>query len=693
MAISFLDAIDLNGLEITNVLLQNSAGTPGSNLGGGQIVYDDQAGTIKYYDDVNNQWVELDGSGNIDSISAGDGIAISGTSAITVAVDYTGTNNVVEKATDLEGTTINGKDSIIYNDATDGNVKKGLVEDLPFTNNIGTVFSVATSSGTFVNVTGGTITGSGTISGDLSATGTPSGTTFLRGDNVWATPAGAYTSWNLLGDSGGKVGITDGLEVDFTGGTGIDTTVASGTPNTLTIDLADTAVTAGTYNHATITVDDQGRLTAASSGSPGTMSSWTLASDSGTKQTISDGDEVTISGGTALSGIVSATDTVTINHDNYGTAGTYAYPTQVITNAQGHITSITAGSAPGTMSNFTLSADTGTNQTISNGNTLTIAGSKGIDTAVGATDTVTVNLDLCEIDDSDTISSTDYLVGCIGGSNAKVQVKSITLNEFAKPTGNLDLNSNQIKSLAAPTASTDAANKNYVDTSLAGSGALIYQGGYDATTAAPTGSSIKKGFTYAVTVAGTGSPAGFWSPTLEVGDLIIAQQDNPTSASDWTEINKNIDVATATVQGIANFPTAGGLSVSSGAVSLAAVGSASSVGSASQSLSITTDAKGRVTSKSAQNIQIAASQITSFCEEVDSCVGKNEVTGTIGGSTSMAVTHNLGTRNVMVEVYRNSSPYDTVNLKVERTSTSVVTFKTAKTPAANAFAYMIKKIT
>ena len=112
MAISFLDAIDLNGLEITNVLLQNSAGTPGSNLGGGQIVYDDQAGTIKYYDDVNNQWVELDGSGNIDSISAGDGIAISGTSAITVAVDYTGTNNVVEKATDLEGTTINGKDSI-----------------------------------------------------------------------------------------------------------------------------------------------------------------------------------------------------------------------------------------------------------------------------------------------------------------------------------------------------------------------------------------------------------------------------------------------------------------------------------------------------------------------------------------------------------------------------------------------------
>ena len=691
MAISFLDAIDLNGLEITNVLLQNSSGTPGSNLGGGQIVYDSSAGTIKYYDDVNNQWVELDGSGNIDSISAGDGIAISGTSAITVAVDYTGSNNVVEKATDLEGTAINGKDSIIYNDAGDGNVKKGLVEDLPFTNNTGTVTSVGASNGTFIDTTssGGTTP---SISSDLSATGTPSATTFLRGDNVWATPAGAYSEWNLLADSGSKVAIIDGLEVDFTGGTGINTTVASGTPNLLTIDLADTAVTAGTYNHATITVDDQGRLTAASSGSPGTMSNWVLKSDSGSKQTITNGNEVTISGGTALSGVASATDTVTINHDNFGTAGTYAYPASIQTNDQGHVISVTAGSAPGTMSSFTLTADSGSNQTIADGNTLDIAGSKGIDTVVGATDTVTVNLDLCELDDVEAASRTDYLVGCIDSGNAKIALQYLKLNRWGTPDGAVAYGGQKITGLGAPTASTDASTKNYVDTSIAGSGALIYQGGYDATTAAPTGTSIKKGFTYAVTVAGTGSPAGFWSPTLEIGDLIIAQQDNPTSASDWTEINKNIDVASATVKGIASFPTAGGLSVSSGEVSLPAVGSAATKGGAAKSLEITTDAKGRVTTVKENSIQIAASQVTNFCDEVDSCVGANEVTGTIGGSTSMAVTHNLGTRNVMVEVYRNSSPYDTVMLKVERTSTNVVTFKTAKTPAANAFAYMIKKI-
>ena len=51
------------------------------------------------------------------------------------------------------------------------------------------------------------------------------------------------------------------------------------------------------------------------------------------------------------------------------------------------------GTSSGTMSSFTLTGDSGSNQTIEDGNTLDVAGGDGISTVVGNTDTVTVNLD------------------------------------------------------------------------------------------------------------------------------------------------------------------------------------------------------------------------------------------------------------------------------------------------------------
>lgn len=50
----------------------------------------------------------------------------------------------------------------------------------------GTVESVGTLNSTFIDGSGGPITGSGSLTYSLSATGTPSASTYLRGDNTWS---------------------------------------------------------------------------------------------------------------------------------------------------------------------------------------------------------------------------------------------------------------------------------------------------------------------------------------------------------------------------------------------------------------------------------------------------------------------------------------------------------------------------
>ena len=130
------------------------------------------------------------------------------------------------------------------------------------------VTSVDTSDGTFVNLSPKTATtGAVVVTADLSASGTPGNNVFLRGDNVWATPAGSYTSWTLGATTGSDNEIIDGDDVDIVGTSGIATSIATaGAKSTVTIDLSDTAVTPGSYTYASLTVDQQGRLTAASSG-------------------------------------------------------------------------------------------------------------------------------------------------------------------------------------------------------------------------------------------------------------------------------------------------------------------------------------------------------------------------------------------------------------------------------------------
>lgn len=72
---------------------------------------------------------------------------------------------------------------------------------------------------------------------------------------------------------------------------------------------------------------------------------------------------------------------------------------------------------------------------------------------------------------------------------------------------------------------------------------------------------------------------------------------------------------------------------------------------------------------------------------VDAAVVGRKFTQTIGdgAATSYTVTHNLANQWALVQVYRNSSPFDMVGVDIELTSANTATIKFAVAPTASAY--------
>ncbi len=103
--------------------------------------------------------------------------------------------------------------------------------------------------------------------------------------------------------------------------------------------------------------------------------------------------------------------------------------------------------------------------------------------------------------------------------------------------------------LTLPTSGT-LATQAYVDAAVAG--LLDYKGAYDADANTPdldsAPSGIFKGDSYTVTVAGN-----FFAVPVEVGDFVIAEQDNPTLAAHWTIVQRNESGLAVTSASLAQF--------------------------------------------------------------------------------------------------------------------------------------------
>ena len=634
-------------------------------------------------------------SGTVTSVAAGTGIAVTGTTTVTPTVNirYVGVANAILAAT---AATPVGADTLWFSDATDDTIKKALISSFPGFGADGTVTNVTGVASTFISTSIATATTTPAITSSLSATGTPSATTYLRGDNTWATVAG-YSFWQILASSGiAPINVTDGTKVQFIAGSGISTTLSAAAGAEVTI--ANTGVLALSAGSNISISGSNANLTISSTDQyQGTVTSIALAAGAGTGTAITSSGTFTFTGGSGITTSVTGT-TVTITATNSGSVTNIATGTGL---TGGPITST------GTIAvNYT-----------------------GAGNIVNAATPVTA------------ASGDSVLIHDISSGNAaKALISSISLSQLAVPTADLSIGTFKLTNVVNPTAASDAATKAYVDTTFAGSGALIYQGGYNASTNVPNLDNtpiitINKGFTYTVTADGT-----FFTEQVRVGDLLIANINTPLVLADWTRVQSNIDLATTTTVGIASFAAAnfavsvaGEVTIKTGGVTLGTqttgsynptVGTNTSInignnGSSGvdiintvtltngvitaystetlQSSSITnpgviliaTNAEataGSVTDKAVTPAQLISNATTIAATAVTSREHADDFPPSVA---SAVITHNLNSTDVMVQLY-DTATFDTVYADVVRTSVNTITVTFGAVPITKIRILIIK---
>ena len=266
---------------------------------------------------------------------------------------------------------------------------------------------------------------------------------------------------------------------------------------------------------------------------------------------------------------------------------------------------------------------------------------------------------------------------------------AIKLSDLAAPTANLDANNNKITNLATPTNPGDAANKGYVDAAVAG---------------VDWKASVRAATTESITLSGEQTIDGV---SVVAGDRVLVKNQSTGSqngvyvaaSGSWarsTDANENAEVTA----GFAVFVEEGTVNADSGWV-LTTDGSIT-VGSTALSFTQFTGL-GQVTAgdgltKTGNVINAVGGTgiaITADSIAVDRATNGAKValiyTASIGDgeATSYTVTHNLGSKDVGVTIYDNSSPYAEVFADVEHTSTTAVTVKFAAAPSTNKYRVVV----
>jgi hypothetical protein len=273
-------------------------------------------------------------------------------------------------------------------------------------------------------------------------------------------------------------------------------------------------------------------------------------------------------------------------------------------------------------------------------------------------------------------------------SDFNTAVRTNRLDQMATPTADVALGSQKITGLAAPTVGTDAANKQYVDDTVAG---LSWKNEVRVATTAPgtLASAFANGQTVDGTVLATGDRILLkdQSTQTENGIYTVNASGAPTRATDADTGAEMSGAAAYVTNGTTNQGTRWLCNVSGtitlGSTSLTFVQfSGGSAYTAGNGLTLLTN---DFNVGAGAGISVAADAVS-----IDTAVVVRKYAANIGdgSATAIAVTHNLNTLDTIAEVFTVSDGSKVI-CDVTHTSVNVTTFTFAVAPTSNQYRVVI----
>lgn len=288
---------------------------------------------------------------------------------------------------------------------------------------------------------------------------------------------------------------------------------------------------------------------------------------------------------------------------------------------------------------------------------------------------------------------------------------AINLSALATPTADVSFNNYKITNLATPTNASDAATKGYVDG--VAEGLHIHASAVAATTAnlVATYNNGTSGVGATLTNNDTQAALVIDGVTLSVSDRVLVKNqttasqngiyivtDTGSGSTNWILTRATDFDTSAEIQGgDFIFITGGSTWDNTGWVQTSTpvtVGSTAIVWQQFSGAGTYTASNGvQLIGSNFSGVVVSGGGLTvgSSGFDIDSTVVVKKYAANVGDgvATSYTISHNLGTKDVTVAVYDNSSPYAEVVCDVQHTSTTAITLLFSVAPTSNQYRVVV----